>query len=289
MTEEAKEKEQRPGDGSPEPARVETHTREIIVKQAEAIAPDITEQMISTAKRRRKFIEVVTEEALRATTPRDWIDESGSPYLMGSGADKVIRTFALSLWDVESKMIWTEDEKSRYYYFSVQGKVGFNRNEFIECIGTCSSRDDFFAKRNGEYLPLSQVEIGNIEKSAYTNFMVNACGRFLGLRGLTWDIVTKTTGIKKGDCDSVKYTTKKGERDSDTLDQEKRLRAYVLAINNDNQKEAADWLYKETSWEKEGKNIAGKKNLKNLSQKQVTFLFKKHEKDILTFENPKEK
>ena len=287
--EKKKEENESPGPPRTEPARVETHTREIIVKQAEPISPDITEQMISTAKRRRKFIEVVTEEALRATTNRDWIDEEGTPYLMGSGADKVIRTFALSLWDVESKMIWTEDTEGRYYYFSVQGKVGFSKNEFGEYIGTCSSRDAFFAKRGGEYLPLSQVDIGNIEKKAYTNFIVNACGRFLGLRGLTWEIVTKITGIKKKECDAVKYHTKKIERDEETLSQEIRLRAYVLAINNENEKESADWLFKETTWEKGDKTIAGKKNLKHLTVAQLAWLFKKHESDILDFENPKRK
>ena len=156
-------------------------------------------------ERRQKLYQRVMEVAIRATSQGDWIDQNGKPYLQASGAEKVARRFGVRIFDVEIERENITDDNGIYYLYTVTGKAALGSgNESIEAIGTCSSRDKFFGRSHGENKKMEDVDIGNVKKKAYTNFMGNAITRLLGVRNLSWEDIAKY-GITRNDKSSVTY------------------------------------------------------------------------------------
>jgi hypothetical protein len=173
---------------------------------------------MNIAEARIGFITKVIHLAIKATNPKDWVNQSGTPYLCGSGAEKIARVFGVTVGDATYKRQDNKDDKGDYYLYIFKGRVSLPSKlsasgeaiaDSIVAIGTCSSRDNFFSKSYGKILPQSEIEEGNILKSAYTNMEVNGITRLLGLRNLTWDEL-KEHGIAKESVVSVEY--KKGTK-----------------------------------------------------------------------------
>lgn len=140
--------------------------------------------------------------AIKSTSATDWIDQNGKPYLQGSGAEKVARRFGVKIFDTAIEREDLEDEKGKYYFYTCTGKAALSERDVIEAIGTCSSRDPFFS--HGGKLGTADVDIGNIKKSAYTNFLGNAITRLLGIRNLTWETLANF-GVTRNGKLSVAY------------------------------------------------------------------------------------
>lgn len=262
--------------------------REIVqVPTQDVEVVDSTQYILQMAERRAGLIDKVKELGIKATNAGDWVDQNGTPYLVGSGAEKIRTRFALKIWDTRVEKFNISDTNGDYYYFRVSGKVGFNAQESIDVIGTCSSRDQFFAKKNGQLIPTADVDITNIEKSAYTNFLVNGISRFLGLRNMTWEEIEKF-GIKRGQVSRVDYA--KGKKSSQWDDEQRkkalRLGNFLLASADGNKELAQKTLEEMTTWKNEkGEAVKGKKSINDLSGKQVDLYFGKLEKEIKVYEN----
>lgn len=156
-------------------------------------------------ERRQALFQRVMEVAIRATNQGDWVNQDGKPYLQASGAEKVARRFGVRIYDVEIERENITDENGAYYLYTVMGKAALGSgNESIEAIGTCSSRDKFFGRKNGQNKPTQDVDISNIKRKAYTNFMGNAITRLLGIRNLTWEALAKF-GITKNGAPAVEH------------------------------------------------------------------------------------
>ena len=239
------------------------------------------------AERRNDLFEKVKTIALKSTNVRDWIDQNGNPFLQGSGAEKVMRTFGLRVWDVKSERFNVEDEKGSYYYFRYSAKVGFSEREYIEAVGTCSSRDQFFAIRNGQLLPMAEVDITNIEKSAYTNCISNGVKRFLGIRSVTWEEIESIVGVRRDQVQRVEY--QKGQKSSlwtaEHQVMAKRIGNFLLAEADGNKEMASSRLEKLTAFKGKEGDVPGKRELKHLSGRQVEILFSKLQKSIVEFES----
>lgn len=153
---------------------------------------------------RQLLFDRMREVAIRSTNSRDWSDQGGEPYLESTGVEKAARRFGVRIFDVEIEKEDFEDDKGKYYVYTVSGKASISKRDTIEVIGTRSSRDKFFSKQGNGFKPIQDVDLPNIKKSAYTNFYVNAVTRLLGLRGLTWEELAQY-GITKDGKASVKY------------------------------------------------------------------------------------
>lgn len=157
---------------------------------------------------RNALFQRVMQVAISATSQGDWIDQEGKPYLQASGAEKVARRFGVRIYDVEIERENLSDDNGQYYLYTVTGKAAIgNGRESIESIGTCSSRDKFFGRAYGKNKPMQDVDIGNVKKKAYTNFMGNAITRLLGIRNLSWDDLSKY-GINRSGKPGVTYQSK---------------------------------------------------------------------------------
>lgn len=172
---------------------------------------DITDDIIASAERRIASVEKIIGLALKITNEQDWVDQNGRPYLTASGAEKIARLFGVCWSNIKMDKIMTEDETGPFYFYQTSG-VFTLKSDKVEAVGTCSSKDQFFAARwegSGEhrkkiFLPLSQVDETNIMKASYSNCVANGITRLLGLRNLTWDQVQKA-GIRKDKVSAVAY------------------------------------------------------------------------------------
>ncbi len=242
---------------------------------------------INLAIQRSNLFDKVRVIALKATNHLDWIDQNGQPYLQGPGAEKVMRRFGLRVWDVKREKYTESDDKGDYYYFRYTARVGFNEREFIEAVGTCSSRDQFFAMREGKLIPTSEVDITNIEKSAYTNCLSNGVTRFLGIRSVEWKELEEVIGIKKDQVQKVEYGQgkKSAQWTEEHIALARRIGNFLLADADGNKEMAEAALEKLTAFKgSDGKDVPGKRNLKNLSGRQIEILYGKLKKNLEEFE-----
>lgn len=180
----------------------QVETKDVVVVPNQSLA-DMTDDIIASAERRIASVEKIITLALKITNAQDWVDQQGKPYLTGSGAEKVARLFGVGWSNIKTEKVMTEDENGKFYFYQTSGVFSL-RNDKVEAVGTCSSKDQFFAVRQGQLQPLSKVDETNIMKASYTNCVTNGITRLLGLRNLTWEQVEKA-GVSRDNVASVKY------------------------------------------------------------------------------------
>jgi len=154
--------------------------------------------------------------AIKYTDSADWCDQNGTPYLLVSGASKIAAPFGISISPPAFTREVRHDLKGEWYFYTCHlvakcNVLGIERG----FIGTCSSRDKFFAsisewvegKKINTLKPIEEVDEGNIKKKSYTNAFNNAVQNLLGLKKLTWEYLAQSQ-IKKGEATRVDYTGK---------------------------------------------------------------------------------
>lgn len=265
---------------------IEMGSQEIIAVpgNGEISSVDLTDDIISSAERRVEKIKKIITLALKITNHQDWVDQQGKPYLQGSGAEKVARLFGLKIHSVKVEKKETSDEKGQFYYYLTTGVAEMKGGlDSLVAIGTCSSKDQFFAKTkdadgNPVWKPLSEVDETNIMKSSYTNFLVNGITRLLGLRNLTYEQLQEA-GIDISKLTKVEYN--KTPETEDITAKRQELAEMILMLANNDGKVAEDILEKESTFTaKDGKVVKGKRSLKELSPKMINWVYSKIKKQF---------
>lgn len=188
------------------------------IEVSEVIQPTVmtldSEQLVELAEKAEKRVKALSKiktAALLMTTKNDWVDQNGKPYLQVSGAEKIGMLFGIG-WTLDGGKLETED--GGHFRYVYRGEFTFAGNK-IEAIGSRSSRDGFFTKYTYEKvegqqdkktaLPPSELDKGDIQKSAFTNCIGNGITRVLGMRNLTWDDVSSVTKITQDMVSGVSY------------------------------------------------------------------------------------
>lgn len=227
-------------------------------------------QLAKNAEKMAKVELQLRQIALKMTNKNDWVDEGGKPYLQWSGAARVASAFGVSYFDITTEKDKYSDDKGEFIIFECKGKIKW-RGRQIEEMGTGSTRDAFFGKRNGEFLPLSEVDIPNVKKKAQTNFLNRGLKSICGL-SFTWEEVTAATGLKPEEVGGSVDFSKKKEKN---LDDPKRaeIKKWLVEMHGKN---ASVTLQALTTFKtKDGKTIQGKKKLDECSDAQIKMLHKK--------------
>ncbi len=226
---------------------------------------DSTDDIIASAERRIAHVQKILEMSLKVTKANDWVDQNGKPYLMGSGAEKIARLFAVSWKDIKSEKIHSEDETGKFYFYQVSGVFNLKKDSIL-AIGIRSSKDKFFARSGGKLKELSEIDEPNIAKAAYTNCVVNGVTRLLGLRGLDWETVEKA-GMRKDTVSSVSYKQgTPGKEDENSTRQ--KLRDCIMQMVDQDMKRAAEKIeILSTFTNKDGDTVKGKRHEDYLSGK----------------------
>lgn len=178
------------------------------------------DSLLEIARKRVEFFDKVTKLSLLRTSVHDWTDQQGKPYLQSSGAEKL-----MAVWGIyvkETHLDIEMDELSGLPSYKMTGRVGSRLLGIeMDVIGGRNAADDFFAgtacvcgnmRRDhgdeqmfecpGFKLEPKRVDLLDVQKAAYSNFLVNAITRIIGMRGLTWDDVANVTEgrITKDTC-----------------------------------------------------------------------------------------
>lgn len=154
----------------------------------EIITVGTEEDLITIAQRRIGVMDKMIEFALKSTNWQHWVNQDGKPYLAHPGAEVVARRLGVSLTNIHTTKIWTEDSSGKYYIYKTTGRAALpGKFDVIEALGTCSQRDKFFAYRSGKLKDTIEIDETNIMKASYSNFVVNAITHLLGLRNMNWE------------------------------------------------------------------------------------------------------
>ena len=219
----------------------DTNGSEIVAVQSGLV--ESTDDIIASAERRIAHLDKIITLSLKMTNQNDWIDQQGKPYLTGSGAEKVGRLFGVCWKILKKEKTISEDEKGNFYIYEYTGEFTLGKDR-IETVGTCSQKDQFFAKKGGELKPISEIDETNIMKAAYTNCIVNGITRILGIRNLTWEQVEKAGNIKRGSTAKVNYA--EGGAGGGKISEAQRKRLFAICKQNGKQEtEIKEFLKKQ--------------------------------------------
>lgn len=170
------------------------------------LADDQLVTLVANAEKRIEAFSKLKQLAIRLTHAGDWVAEGDRPYMQSYAAEKIGSFFGVS-WHIDEPTF--EQEESGHFTYTYQGKFWWRGNE-ITAIGTRSSKDGFFKKykyldKQRIELPVSEIDRGDVKKSAYTNCIGNGVTRSLGIRNLTWEDLTAYAGITKEQVQSIQY------------------------------------------------------------------------------------
>lgn len=185
---------------------------------------DMTDDILATATRRVVQLNKIMILAISRTNYNDWVDLEGKPYLVSSGAEKIARLFGVNWVEITVEKVISSDEQGSFYFYEYKGTFTFGVDKIV-AIGTCSQKDQFFAKSHGEVKPLSEIDETNIRKAAYSNMVVNGVTRILGIRNLTWE------DLERGKIDISKIqkvTYDKGKKDNNKISLAQYNRFYAI-------------------------------------------------------------
>lgn len=184
---------------------------QVVESSVPMIADDSLMAIAEQAEKRINAVIKIKQIVYKVTNKHDWIDQQGKPYLWASGSEKVARVFGIS-WRIDDPVC--ENMEGGHFSYTYKGYFTLG-GVTIEAIGSRSSKDGFFKKygyankdENGkaikEELPPSEIDKGDVKKSAYTNCIGNGITRLLGIRNITWEEL-ELAGIKKESVGKVDY------------------------------------------------------------------------------------
>lgn len=170
------------------------------------------------------------------------------------------------------------DEKNEVYYdYEAWGTVEIDGRE-IELMGNCSTRSDFFGTKDGNFKPLSEVDIPSIKQAAITNLWNHACVRTLGLKSMTLEDL-KAAGMDTSKIGSVAFF--KGSQGGSTLTPEEKKQQtlvgnWLLELHGGDKAAASKQLVTMTEFTgKEGNKVPGVDSCLKLNGRRLQTIYGK--------------
>lgn len=222
--------------------------------------------------------------AIKLTNNLDWSNQGGKPYLEKSGCDKIASAFGVKIYEATFEKENIKDDKGEYVLYTCSAHGAWNNVEESE-IGTCSSRDDFFGKISGGYKPLSEVDLTDVKKKAFTNLANRLIKKLLGL-SFTWEEIKELSGGSVTAENVAKIEFSQGARGGNTdSPATKKLRdecrTWILKLCDGEEESAKKMLVEMTTFKgRDGNMVAGKANVALLSEKQIQILHGKLKEGI---------
>ena len=220
-----------------------------VLDDAPALVQVITDQWLTQFEKQVSLYGRYLSACMRLTNTGDWINQGGKYFLQCSGAEKLANPLGITWAQPFVERQEHEDDKGKFYGYLVSGIVEsrtLKRSGWF--LGTANSRDQFF-NANRNWNPSEGA--GDILKSAYSNFVVNAVTRLAGIRNPSPEML-KQAGIDLGQVGAIDYGggAKHEGQASDKISEAQRKRFYSLAKKagwDDEPLKA--WLTKTYGWE----------------------------------------
>lgn len=151
-----------------------------------------TDNILYLAEKADQYITAmnrIMDAALKITNELDWVLIGGKPYLQESGSTKVARLFGISIQLIGTPTIEVDAEGYKTYTYKARFML---KDQFIECEGSRSMKEDFFAKtKNGMKKP-DEIDERDVKMAAYTNCLNNGIKRLIpNLRNIDVDTLAR--------------------------------------------------------------------------------------------------
>ena len=167
------------------------------------------DNIIYLAERADKYITAMNKimtAALKITNELDWCLIGGTPYLQESGATKVARLFGISIQTIGAPTVEVDRDGYKTYTYKARFML---RDQFVECEGSRSAIEDFFAGKGKTKKP-DEITDRDVKMAAYTNCINNGIKRLIpNLRNI--DVATlEAAGLRTSEIRG--YTFKTGTK-----------------------------------------------------------------------------
>ena len=166
----------------------------------------------------------------RLTNESHWLNHGTRDqpvyYLQSPGAEALMGPLGISFGDLRYRREEKEDEKGFFYVWWCEGEATSRTlQKSGHYIGYCDSRDQFFNARKN-WTP--ETGEGDIRKSAFSNWTVNAVTRLAGLRKPRAESLT-AAGLDLNKIPGVDYSGRKtAETEGDVITEPQRKRLWAI-------------------------------------------------------------
>lgn len=209
----------------------------------------------------------------------DWVSHDGKKAsLCSAGAERFLKFFPMKFlnWKRE-KQDWTDKEGEAYRYIYSATCVSGESEFLIE--GRFSTRDKLLGFKNGKWKPLEEIDETDIMAAARHICIGEGVKAHLGLRAMPISDL-ETLGVRVDQIGSVPYQKggQGGAPATSTDDKalQQKLISMALALSNGDTTEAGTLVETESAFKaKDGKEVPGKKNPKQLTGKRLEITYGK--------------
>lgn len=240
------------------------------------------------------ILDTLEQTALSRLKRKDLVDIGGEPYLTQDGCNKVLnyllcKGFNYSFLNTTRELTdgQTLDGRAKKEYV-VKGTMRF---EFpgggvkeVETIGTCGTDDKLFGFVGDTPKSLDDINIGNIQKKAYTNALRRGLAEAFDCSGWSWQDIERICGVKQEDCKSIKHEKgKQGGKTMGTPEIEKmrsKIKEGFADVFGTDIEASKKWLLSVTAFG----TYKGVYTVDYISAKQVPMVFEKL-KDLCNLKN----
>ena len=187
--------------------------------QSGGLLDSSTDNILYLAEKADQYITAmnkIMDAALKITNELDWVLIGGVPYLQESGATKVARLFGISIQLIGKPVV--DCDSLGYKTFTYKAKFML-KDQFIECEGSRSSKEDFFAgkddpEKGKKKKKPDEIDERDVKMAAYTNCLNNGIKRLIpNLRNIDIDTLQRA-GLN---TEKIKgYTFKAGSKGGNT-------------------------------------------------------------------------
>jgi hypothetical protein len=169
------------------------------------VTVDSLEKQIALADKYFELFDHIRKRAISLTDPFDWIDQEGKPYLQETGAAKIAAAFNIQQSELQCVKEREKDDRGNYVTYTWTSILTWNGRS-ITCIGTSSTRDKFFGRKDNKDLPFTEIDLMNVKKKGWTNLMNRGTKQLLGLT-FTWEDIEKYSDgrITQAKCKVFSY------------------------------------------------------------------------------------
>jgi hypothetical protein len=174
-----------------------------------------TDNILYLAEQAERYIAAmnkIMDAALKITNELDWVLIGGVPYLQESGATKVARLFGISIQLIGKPLVESDPLGYKTYTYKARFLL---KDQFVECEGSRSMKEDFFAgkddpEKGKKKKAPDEIDERDVKMAAYTNCLNNGIKRLIpNLRNI--DVET----LSRAGLDVAKirgYTFKTGSK-----------------------------------------------------------------------------
>lgn len=168
-----------------------------------------TDNILYLAEKAEQYITAmnkIMDAALKITSEMDWCLIGGNPYLQESGATKVARLFGISIQLIGQPIVEVDSQGYKTYTYKARFML---KDQFIECEGSRSASEEFFAGKGKTKKP-DEIDERDVKMAAYTNCLNNGIKRLIpNLRNIDVETLERA-GLDVGKIRG--YTFKEGSK-----------------------------------------------------------------------------